>query len=122
MTHHSQSLSAPDRLTYLARTILAERQRRARCFDPTLFGEPAWDMLLALYAGEEESGRQTIGQLIRWVEVPQTTALRWIAHLERRGLVIRRPHPTDLRIVFIELTETARARLEEYLAGLSIDS
>ena len=79
-------------------------------------------MLLALYAGEEESGRQTIGQLIRWVEVPQTTALRWIAHLERRGLVIRRPHPTDLRIVFIELTETARARLEEYLAGLSIDS
>ena len=122
MTHHSSSLNAPDRLAYRARRILAERQRRARSFDSMLFGEPAWDILLALYAGDEESGRQTIGQLIRWVQVPQTTALRWITHLERSGLVIRRPHPTDLRIVFIELTETARVRLEEYLAGVSIDS
>ena len=122
MTHHSPSLRTPGRLAHVARAILAERQRRGRLFDPTLFGEPAWDILLALYAGEEESGRQTIGQLIRWVDIPQTTALRWIAHLERRGLLVRRAHPTDMRITFVELAEPARARLAEFLAGVDIDA
>lgn len=119
---YDPALREPDRLAHLARAILAERQRRASCFDEGLFGEPAWDILLALYAAEQEAGRQTIGQLIRWVQVPATTALRWIAFLEKKSLVTRTPHPTDLRMVFVELSDKARAQLTNYLAGVNIDS
>jgi DNA-binding MarR family transcriptional regulator len=122
MAFHSPFPPGQDRLAHRARAILAERQRRSRCFDANLFGEPAWDILLALYGGAESSGRQTIGQLIRWIQVPQTTALRWIAYLEDKGLVFRRPHPTDMRIAFIELSEKARTRLADYLAGVDIES
>lgn len=110
-----------DRTARIARTILAERRRRASFFDPTIFGEPAWDILLALYGDERTHGRQTIGQLVRWVPVPQTTALRWITNLERHGLLVRKPHPTDLRTVFIELSERGRALLSDYLSGVAID-
>ena len=53
-----------DRTARIARSILAERRRRASFFDPTIFGEPAWDILLALYGDERTHGRQTIGQLV----------------------------------------------------------
>ena len=110
-----------DRTARIARSILAERRRRASFFDPTIFGEPAWDILLALYGDERTHGRQTIGQLVNWVPVPQTTALRWITNLERHGLLERTPHPTDLRIVFVELSPQGRALLSDYLSGVAID-
>jgi DNA-binding MarR family transcriptional regulator len=120
MADQGPAFRGPERLADLARAILAERRRRVRSFDASIFGEPAWDILLALF-GSEPFGRQTIGQLIRWTGVPQTTALRWIAYLEDQGLVLRRPHPTDLRTVFIELSPTGREQLAGYLTEVNVD-
>jgi DNA-binding MarR family transcriptional regulator len=100
--------------------ILAERRRRIHFFEAGIFGEPAWDILLTLYGAEQVSGRQTIEQLVRWIQFPATTALRWIAYLERSGLVVRTAHPIDQRTMFIELSEEARARLTDYLADVSV--
>ena len=83
-----------------------------------MFAEPAWDMLLYLYVCDFSEGRQTIGQLADLVETPLTTVLRWVAYLEKEHLVVRRHHPTDRRIVFVELADKGRIAMEAFLVDM----
>src|SRR5690348_18368313 len=83
-------------LVRFARFIFRARANRTRHFKQSMFGEPAWDMLLSLYA-TEESMRMSIGQLCSYSGSPPTTALRWLDYLEREEFVLRRPHPRDAR-------------------------
>src|SRR3546814_5777917 len=62
----------------LVRRIIHQRQLRARFFDPALFGDPAWDMLLDLTAARAEHNRVSVTSLCIASGVPLTTALRWI--------------------------------------------
>lgn len=103
-----------------ARIVLNARRRREQFFNPIIFGEPAWDILLMLYASEQSSGRLTMSRLAEWVETPLTTVVRWVKFLEEEGLVRRQPHPTDRRTVFIELLEKGRGALDSYLGMLPI--
>src|SRR5690242_17327760 len=36
-----------------AKTTFLNRRRRVQIFGPSMFGEPAWDMLLSLYISEQ---------------------------------------------------------------------
>jgi DNA-binding MarR family transcriptional regulator len=103
-------------LVAAARNILTARRRRARQFSKAMFGEPAWDMLLALYAHMNDGPRHSIGRLVVFSGAPSTTALRWLDYLEKGQLVMRCPNPTDRRSEFIQLTDKGRAKLEEYLS------
>lgn len=94
------------------------RRLRAQYFNRVMFAEPAWDMLLLLYLGESLEGRQTIGHLAELVETPLTTVLRWVAYLEKEQLAERRDHPTDRRMVFIELTDKGRKCMNAFLRDL----
>jgi len=98
-----------------AQRMLEERQRRAAIFGPQMFAEPAWDMLLILYAGGN-SRRQTQGSLGDLAGASKSTAMRWIDFLIARKLVQRQEHPTDKRLNFVSLTETGRGLLELYLS------
>ncbi len=108
-----------DQLIPRARSALRARRLRSRYFNRVMFAEPAWDILLLLYLAEFSESRQTIGQLAEMVETPLTTALRWVAYLEKEHLVERQSHPTDRRIVFIKLTDKGRDGLSEYLSEMS---
>lgn len=108
--------TGPGELVGRARAILASRRRREGLFGRTIFGEPAWEMLLLLYLGPSES-RRTLGRLGELAGISKSTALRWIDYLDRMGLVRREPHPTDKRAVFIELSEKGREALDLYLSG-----
>lgn len=77
-----------------------------------MFGEAAWDMLLALYILERSDQRQTVGALMQHAGAPTTTAKRWLDFLEGRGLVARTPHPTDRRTAFVSLTQNGRSKLD----------
>jgi len=99
-----------------ARAILAARRQREALFGKTIFGEPAWEMLLLLYLGASES-RRTLGRLGKLAGISKSTALRWIDYLDRQGLVRREPHPTDKRAVFVELTRKGREEIGVYLSG-----
>jgi hypothetical protein len=48
-----------------AREEFGNRRRRVAVFGPSMFGEAAWDMLLALYILDVAGQRQTIGNLMR---------------------------------------------------------
>lgn len=104
-----------------ARIILNSRRLRAKFFSPSMFGEPAWDILLVLYVTEMSQGRHSIGRLAEWIETPLSTAVRWIEYLERKLLVERERHPNDKRVVFIKLAEKGRKLLDDYLSGTSWD-
>jgi DNA-binding MarR family transcriptional regulator len=99
-----------------ARALFAERKRRSEYFDPNLFGEPAWDMLLALYITDFAGGRQSIRKLVSWIGQPQTTLLRWINYLENEHLISREAHPRDRRAVLVDITERGRHQLDSYFS------
>ena len=114
------STGLPDRQTLLSRARIVLNGRRARksFFRRDLFGEPAWEIILALYVAEEMAGRLTISKLAEEVEAPLSTVIRWVKTLEEESLVVRVDHPTDRRTVFIRLLEKGRKALDTYLGQL----
>lgn len=106
----------PDEAERLAqvREVLQLRRARTRYFKSQLFGEPAWDMLLELYAANLTQRRMSISSLCESSGTPATTALRWLTTLEQEGLLQRRADPLDRRRVFVELTEAGSKALGAY--------
>ena len=96
------------------RRILARRRERDRFFPSGLFADPAWDMLLALYAAHLEGGKMTVSALCDAAAVPATTALRWIGNLEAAGMVERENDVLDRRKVLIGLSADAETGVREY--------
>lgn len=96
------------------RNMLKLRRNRDRFFGQELFADPAWDMLLELYASALAQFRVSISNLCIAAAVPATTALRWIKQLEDAGLIVRRPDPTDGRRCFISLSNQALEAMNSY--------
>jgi DNA-binding MarR family transcriptional regulator len=97
-----------------AREEFGNRRRRTAIFERSMFGEPAWDMLLALYILDVSGQRQTTGALMQFSGAPITTARRWLDYLVGNGLARRSHHPTDQRVMFVTLTEKGRSALDLY--------
>lgn len=100
------------------RQIIANRQARARFFDPALFGYPAWDMLLDLTAAHGEGARVSVTSLCIAAGVPATTALRWLTQMVESGIFVRVPDPADRRRAFIALSDKALGAMARYFASL----
>lgn len=94
------------------RQIIQMRRNRAKFFDPILFAEPCWDMLLELYAASLARCPVSVASLCGAAAVPTTAGLRWIAALEERAVIVRATSPFDLRQAMIELSPTALAAME----------
>jgi DNA-binding MarR family transcriptional regulator len=99
-----------------ARAVFRNRRRRSKVFGQSMFGEAAWDMLLALYIMERSGPRHRVGDLMKLAGTPTTTANRWLAFLISHGFVAREEHPTDRRTSFAKLTDVARAKMDEYFS------
>jgi DNA-binding MarR family transcriptional regulator len=108
-------------LGQLAQEIVFSRQRRADVFgDGDLFGEPAWDIFLALYAAQEAQHKLSVSGVCDVAGVPLATGLRWIEKLEKEGWLYRTPDPVDRRRSWLLLTERASNVMRDYLAGMSL--
>lgn len=100
-----------------AKQIYRNRRRREQVFgDAALFGEPAWDIMLDLYVAGAEDKRVAVTSACIGSAVPATTALRWIKILEERGLIEREVDEVDARRIFVRLSATGFALMDEYLA------
>ena len=105
------------------RAVIRARRARAQFFEATLFADPAWDMLLELFASELGTERMSVTALCAGAAVPATTALRWIRTLEAQGLVQRKEDPLDARRMFLSLSRTAysaMAALFSSAAGVAV--
>ena len=98
-----------------AAAMVATRERRKKFFNASMFGEPAWDVLLALYLAEARGERTNINTLTQSSGAAPTTALRWMNYLENHQLISREEHPTDVRASIVRLTDKAQRALELYL-------
>lgn len=101
-----------------AYAILVRRRRRKDEFDPGMFGEPGWDMLLDLYVRETSGSSSSVEQLEAGSGATSSTAARWFQYLESDGLVTRHRQPANGGTVFVELTDRGRQALDRYLTAI----
>ncbi|WP_326914166.1 winged helix DNA-binding protein [Sphingopyxis chilensis] len=100
------------------RRMLRQRRMREQYFPADLFADPAWDMLLDLYAARLERQPVSVSSLCIAAAVPATTALRWIKTMTDAGLFVREADPHDGRRIFIALAEGAYDALARYFEAL----
>jgi hypothetical protein len=96
------------------RSLIRARRLRGQFFDPQLFADPAWDMLLDLMAARLEKASVSVSSLCIAAAVPPTTALRWITTMTEAGLFQRDDDPHDRRRAYIALTDTAFEGMRNY--------
>lgn len=99
-----------------ARRIIAERRRRERTLGSELFADPAWDMLLDLYAAYHERRNVSVSSLCIASAVPATTALRWIKTMTDKGLISRSADAHDGRRIYLHITDHVLEAMDEFLA------
>lgn len=114
---HDHDVETPsrDQLIGLAKRLYAGRSRRKAFLTSELFGEPGWDMLLALFNAEAGGHRLTVTSLCAASLSPDTTALRWLERLGQLDLVRRVKNPLDGRVFFVDLQPAARTAINSYL-------
>ena len=104
----------------LVKEILRARRRREKVFGDDLFGEPAWDILLEVYAAQQAQQKLSVSSVCYVSAVPATTALRWIKRLEDDGWLERTGDPMDARRYWIELTPRASHAMRKFVAQTAI--
>jgi len=99
-----------------AERLYAERRRRDALFPDGLFGEPAWDLLLAMFVAREKNQAMILCKAYKAAGVTDTTGRRLLDRMEADGLITRRRAPRSRKMRIVELTELAVERLTDYLA------
>ncbi len=105
-------------LSQLACKIYDSRRTRDRVLSNHLFGEPAWDMLLALYCLPARGEMLRPTALSHAAAVQETTGLRWQAILTREGLIERGPQQLPSRRQYVRLTPKGRSLMNRYLTRI----
>jgi MarR family transcriptional regulator, temperature-dependent positive regulator of motility len=99
------------RLIYRARRVREDALKIDR-----LFGEPAWDLLLALYIADRAGRHVSVTAACASAAVPTSTALRYLRRLEDGGIVERNPDRADARRMYVRLSCKGIATMEEALS------
>lgn len=101
-----------------ARAILADRRHRSACLGHDIFGEFAWDMLLALAIESGATQGFDIADLCKAVGASQSTGVRWIAVLESRGLVERFHRTGSREEKLVRLSDAGQREMARCLSSL----
>jgi len=99
------------------RAVIRSRRLRAQFFAADLFADPAWDMLLDLFAAGLERRQVSVSSLCIAAAVPPTTALRWIGTLHEAGLFERQADPSDRRRAYIGLSAKGLEGMRGYVSA-----
>lgn len=105
--------ASPDRVAN-ARRLLDGRKSRANLFSRSLFGEPAWDVLLYLYIADR---CVCTAELPAKLGMPTSIIGRWIAILVHEGLVFRSTHPELPFTIALDLTQEGYLLMDQHLDG-----
>ena len=100
------------------RGAIRVRRLRDRFFADGLLEDPAWDMLLDLFAAELEDTQVSVSSLCIAAAVAPTTALRWIGRMTQEGLFVRHADSGDRRRVFLALSPRASDAMRGYVAAI----
>ena len=101
------------------KAILADRRMRAALFPDVDFGDGTWDILLGLYEARLDGRRLSAQNLRTAGRLPAHSALRHIAVMVERGLLVRRPGSDDGPCAPAYLSSDAESAMARYVDGLS---
>jgi len=104
-----------EELAAIAMSIYRARRRRSKFLDPSLFAEPAWDMLLDLFVASASGRVVSVTRLCRAADVPDATGLRWIEMLESKGLVRRRSVSEEGHLRLVEISDHGFEAMSKYI-------
>lgn len=105
-------------LAEFARQTLIGRAQRNRYFDPVLFSNPAWDILLNLYVAAAEGRALDVLDCCSTSAVPQGVALYWLSYLKQEEMVVEVPAARRPRQTLISLSDQAQRAISAYLGSL----
>jgi hypothetical protein len=94
--------------------ILRIRRARSQVLGEGLFSDPAWDILLQLYAAKLR--RQTLALEDVTTDVPGSTLARWVAVLAGRGLIRCDVDPGAQPALRLALSESGELKMSRLLA------
>ena len=114
----SPALPTTSQLVHLACRLYDARRARNRLLGDDIFGEPAWDILLACYCLPARGEPVSVIALAHAANVPKSTGHRWQRILMKRGLIERGGKCSDGRRQLVQLSRNGRELLERYLASL----
>jgi hypothetical protein len=98
-------------LRAVAERLYSDRRKRDEHFPPGLFGEPAWDLLLALFIARGDGREMTLAMGYKAACVEAGPGRELIAKMESEGLVATGGDS-------LLLTDDAHERLSDYLARI----
>lgn len=107
----------------VAKRLYAVRRQRDRVFGATadVFRDPAWDMMLELFAAGIEGRQISVSSAAYVACIPQTTAIRLVDQLVARKLLRRAADPHDGRRTLLALTPMANEMMRRFLAAFQAD-
>lgn len=77
--------------------------------------KPEVALMLELYEADREGRAMTVSVMGLINQIAPTTTLRYLEALQSKGAVRRVAHESDNRITYVELTESARAAIDQAL-------
>lgn len=95
----------------MAERLYAQRRARDAFFPPDLFGEPAWDLLLALFMALQEGREMKLGEACEAAGVSGPEGRTLLTRVEKAGLI----HRTGGGV---RLTSEGVERMTDYLTRL----
>lgn len=105
----------------MAKREISDRAIRKKVMRLELINDHIWDILLHLFASRYKKTDISSTTLAHTVEVPVTTALRYIDYLESEFLV-EKYGTDDHRVTAVRLTSTGFERMAEYMVQKVIAS
>ena len=96
-------------------SILILRRAREEFFDRNLFSDPAWDIMLELYAARLGGRTVSIAELVASSFTPQSTLERWLAALEEHDVVIWSGNAPQLNDRSVSLCDDADSRMQSLI-------
>lgn len=109
-----------NRIPTLADDILRLRKAAMTCLGQSIFSDPAWNLLLALYASGERGAPPQIGTVAVRAGLPRSTAIRWLTNLNQYELVNITRDRKDKRIMRVRLTQRGHAAVENSFVAARI--
>lgn len=102
----------------MAERLYSERRLRDEHFPQPLFGEPAWDLLLALFVAREEGRELSLAEAYAAARVKPGAGRGLLRRMEKEGLVSVVGTGPRRNRRSVRLTGEAVERLAAYLSSL----
>jgi DNA-binding MarR family transcriptional regulator len=96
-------------------SILIARRGRDAVFGANLFSDPAWDLLLELYAAKLGKRSMSSADLSRAINTPASTTRRWLSALEGRGFVEWRSDVIGGSGTWIRLSDEGASKIKQLI-------